>query len=60
MQILNKPWPSGFKNDMRNWVNVHYSAQKSEKLYIDGRFLSKGFMFQLENLKRIMCHDTEE
>ena len=60
MQNLNKPWPCGFKNGMRNWVNFHYSAQKSEKLYIDGLFLSKGYMFQLENFRGIMCHDTEE
>ena len=44
MQNLNKPWPCGFKNDMRNWVNFHYNAQKSEKLYIDGLFLSKGYV----------------
>ena len=23
MQNLNKPWPCGFKNGMRNWVNFH-------------------------------------
>ena len=23
MQNLNKPWPYGFKNGMRNWVNFH-------------------------------------
>ena len=28
---------------MRNWVNFHYSTQKSEKLYIDGLFLSKAY-----------------
>ena len=43
MQNLNKPWTCGFKNGMRNWVNFHYSTQKSEKLYIDGLFLSKGY-----------------
>ena len=59
MHNLNKPWPCGFKTGMRNWVNFHYSAQKSEKLYIDGLFLSKGYMFQLENFRGIMCHDTE-
>ena len=32
MQNLNKPWPCGFKNGIKNWVNFHYSAQKSEKL----------------------------
>ena len=41
MQNLNKTWPCGFKNDMRNWVNFQYNTQKSEKLYIDGIFLSK-------------------
>ena len=43
MQNLNKPWPCGLKNGMRNWVNFHYSTQKSEKLYIDGLFLSKAY-----------------
>ena len=28
---------------MRNWVNFHYSTRKSEKLRIDGLFLSKGY-----------------
>ena len=23
MQNLNKPWPCGFKNGMRNWMNFH-------------------------------------
>ena len=23
MQSLNKPWPCGFKNGVRNWVNFH-------------------------------------
>ena len=23
MQILNKPWPFGFENGMRNWVHLH-------------------------------------
>ena len=35
-QNLNKPWPCGFKNDMRNWVNFHYNTEMSEKLYFDG------------------------
>ena len=26
-------------------LKIHYSAQKSEKLYIDGLFLSKGYIF---------------
>ena len=40
---MNKPWPCSFKNGMRNWVKFHYSTQKSEKLYIDGLFLSKAY-----------------
>ena len=39
MQNLNKPWPCGFKNDMKNWVNFHQSTQKPEKLYFDELFL---------------------
>ena len=42
---INPAWPYGFKNGMRNWVNFQYSAQKSEKLYINGFFLSKGLCF---------------
>ena len=41
MQNLNKPGPCGLKNCMRNWVNFHWSTQKSEKLYFDGLFFSK-------------------
>ena len=51
-QNLNKPWPCGFKNDMRNWVNFHYSTQKSEKLYIDGLFLSKGYNVSARKFQR--------
>ena len=28
---------------MRNWLNFHCSTQKSEKVYIDGLFLPKGY-----------------
>ena len=61
MQNLNKPWPCGFKNGIMNWVNFHYSTQKSEELCIDGLFLSEAYtvMFQLENFWGIMCHDTK-
>ena len=52
MQNLNKPWPCGFKNGMRNWVNFHYSTQKSEKLYIDGLFLSKGYNVPARKFQR--------
>ena len=40
-QNLNKPWPCGFKNGMMNWVNFHWSTQKSENLYFDGFFMPK-------------------
>ena len=38
---FNKPWPFGLKTGVWNWVNFHYSPQKSEKLYFDELFLSK-------------------
>ena len=28
---------------MKNWVNFHCNTRKSEKLYIDGLFLSNGY-----------------
>ena len=49
---LNKPWPCGFKNGLRNWVNFHYSTQKSEKLCIDGLLLSKGCNASARKLQR--------
>ena len=42
MKNLNKP--CGLKTGMRNWVNFYKSTQKSEKLYIDGLFLTKGYV----------------
>ena len=44
MQNLNKLWPCGFENRMRNLVDFHKSPQKSEKLWIDGLFLSKAYV----------------
>ena len=55
MQNLNKPWTCGFKNGMRNWVNFHYSTQKSEKLYIDGLFLSKAYNISAKKNWRGLC-----
>ena len=52
MQNLNEPWPCSFKNDIRNWVNVYYSIQKSEKLYIYGLFLSKAYNVSARNFQR--------
>ena len=52
MQNLNKPWPCSFKNDITNWVNFHYSTQKSEKLYIYGLFLSKAYNVSARKFQR--------
>ena len=52
MQNLNEPWPCSFKNDIRNWVNLYYSIQKSEKLYIYGLFLSKAYNVSARNFQR--------
>ena len=41
VQTLNKSWPCGLQNGMRNWVDF----QKSEKLYFDGLLLSKRYNF---------------
>ena len=59
MQNLNKPCPCGFKNCMRNWVNFHESTQKSKNCTLMGSFCPKHTLFQLENFRGIMCHDTE-
>ena len=52
MQNLNKPWPCSFKNDITNWVNFHYSTQKSERLYIYGLFLSKAYNVSARKFQR--------
>ena len=47
-----KKWiasPYGFKNDMKNLVNFHWSTRTSEKLYLDELFCPKHIRFQLEN-----------
>ena len=48
-----------FKYDMRNWVNFHLSSQKSENCTMMGSFCPKHILFQLQNFRGIMCHDTE-
>ena len=53
MQNLNKPWPCSFKNDIKNWVNFHYSTQKSERLYIYGLFLSKAYNVSARKFQRV-------
>ena len=60
MQNLNKPWSCSFKIGITNWVKFHLSTQSLEKLYNDGwtLFVKKHKMFQLENFRVIMCHDT--
>ena len=52
MKSLNKAWPCGFKNGMRNWVNFHLSVQKSEKFYIDGIFLPKAYTVSVRKFQR--------
>ena len=42
IQNLKKPWPCGFKCGMRNW-ELSLDHSKSEKLYIDGLFLSRAY-----------------
>ena len=53
MQNLNKPWPCSFKNDITNCVNFHYSTQRSEKLFIDGLFLSKAYNVSVKKFQRV-------
>ena len=52
MQKLNQPWPCSFKNGLRNWMNFHCSTQKSEKLCIDGLFLSRAYNFSGRKIQR--------
>ena len=52
MQSWNIPWPCGFKNGMRNWVNFQWTTQKSQKLYIDGLFLSKAYNVSVRRFQR--------
>ena len=59
MQNLNKPSPCGFKNGIINWVNFHQSTQSLKNCTMMCSFCPKHIMFQLENVRRIMCHDTE-
>ena len=45
---------------MRNWVNFYLSTEKSEKMYIDGLFLSKPCNVSVRKFQRnYMCHETE-
>ena len=45
---------------MRNLVNFHVATQISENITLMGSFSPKHIMFELENYRRVMCHDTEE
>ena len=42
MKNLSKPWPYGFKDNIRNW-ELSLEHPKAEKLYIDELFLSKAY-----------------
>ena len=52
MQNWNIPWPCVFKIGIKNWVNFHYSTQKSEKLYTDGLYLSKAYNASARKFQR--------
>ena len=59
VQNLNKPWPCGFENGMKNWVNFQ-STESLKNCTLIGSFCQKHIMFQLKNFREIiMCRDTE-
>ena len=57
---MNRPWPLGFKNGMRNWVNFFKALKSLKNCTLMGSFCPKHIMFQLENFRGIVCHDTEK
>ena len=50
----------GFKYDMRNLVNFHPTTQKTEKLVSIGSFCLKCTRFELQKLRGVIFHDTEQ
>ena len=50
----------GFKNDIRNLVNLHASSRKSEDLKFDGLLLSKAYKVLDERVQRSYVSYTEE
>ena len=59
MQISHKSRPSGFKNNMRNWVNFPCSTQSLKNCSLMRYFCPRHTMFQLKHFGRTMCHDTD-
>ena len=58
MQNLNKPWPWGFINGVRNWLNFHYSTYNSEKLYIDGQKVVQSIYYLSLKISEESCDIT--
>ena len=50
----------GLENDMRNLVNFHQIARKSQNWDFDGSFYPKKPIFELKIYRGIMCHDHKE
>ena len=42
-----------------NWLNFHQSTLTSENCILMGSFCPKYTLFQLEDFRGIMCHDTK-
>ena len=55
-----KPWPCGFNNGMRNWVNFHFIFKSLKNCTLMGSFSPEHIMFHLKSFKGIICHVTEE
>ena len=51
---------SGFKYDMRNFVNFHPTTQKSEDLFSTGSFCPKYTRFGLQKYRGVIFYDTEQ
>ena len=49
----------GFKNNLRNLVNFHSTAQKSENFFSMGSFCPKYTRFELQKYRGVIFHDTE-
>ena len=50
----------GSKNDMRNLVNFHPTAQKSENFTSMGYFCPNYMRFELTKHRGVIFHDTEQ
>ena len=50
----------GFKYDMRNLVNFHPTTQKSKIFFSMSYFYRKYTRFELQKLRGVIFHDTEQ